>query len=128
MPRHRLNANGLTAKQQRFVEEYLVDLNGTAAARRAGYSAKSAKGSAAELLRDFPAVIAAVDRGLAERAKRTELTADWVLDQLKTNHELARAHQDFGASNKALELLGKHAGMWRDEGPKLAIFNLQINL
>ena len=42
----------LTAQRQRFVEEYLVDLNGTEAAIRAGYSPRSAKAQASQLLVD----------------------------------------------------------------------------
>lgn len=42
--------NGLTPKQQRFAEEYLLDLNATAAAKRAGYSAKTAESQGARLL------------------------------------------------------------------------------
>lgn len=71
----------LTAKQQRFVEEYLVDLNATAAAERAGYSAKSANKIAGELL-GKTGVQAAITAGLKEKRKRSRLTADRVLREV----------------------------------------------
>jgi hypothetical protein len=71
----------LTAKQQRFVEEYLVDLNATAAAIRAGYSEKTARSIGHELL-SKPEIQAAIEAALAERSKRTEITADDVLQRL----------------------------------------------
>lgn len=61
----------LTAKQARFVEEFLVDLNATAAARRAGYSKKTAKQIGAENLTkpDIQAAIAAAKQKLSERCQ-----------------------------------------------------------
>ncbi len=57
------NSAALTERQRRFVEEYLVDLNGTQAAIRAGYSKASAADLAYQTLRK-PAVAAAIDRAL----------------------------------------------------------------
>lgn len=71
----------LTAKQQRFVDEYLIDLNGTQAAIRAGYSEKTAEQGAVQLLRNTK-VRLAVDTAIAERAKRTGVTADRVIQEL----------------------------------------------
>jgi phage terminase small subunit len=71
----------LTPKQQRFVEEYLVDLNATQAAIRAGYSAKTAKEIGCENLTK-PNIRACVDEALAERSKRTGINADRVLMEL----------------------------------------------
>ena len=61
----------LRPKQARFVQEYLIDLNGTHAAIRAGYAAPSAEVTASQLLR-FPKVAAAVDKALAARARRCD--------------------------------------------------------
>lgn len=71
---------GLAGKQARFVEEYLVDLNATAAYRRAGYSARggSAEASASKLLRHHK-VAAAIAAAQAARSERTEISADMVL-------------------------------------------------
>jgi len=71
----------LTAKQQRFVAEYLVDLNAKQAAIRAGYSPRSAETNGNRLLRNAQ-VAAAVEAAKAERQARTEITADAVLQRL----------------------------------------------
>lgn len=68
----------LTPKQKRFVAEYLVDLNATAAARRAGYSAKTADRIGPELL-GKTCVSEAIQQAIQEREKRTEITQDMVL-------------------------------------------------
>jgi phage terminase small subunit len=71
----------LTPKQAAFVREYLVDLNATQAAIRAGYSAKTAASIGEENLRK-PDIKAAIAVAMAERAKRTEVTADRVVQEL----------------------------------------------
>lgn len=71
----------LTAKQAAFVAEYLIDLNATQAAIRAGYSTKTAKSIGDENL-SKPDVAAAVAEAIQARAKRTEITADRVLKEL----------------------------------------------
>jgi phage terminase small subunit len=68
----------LTPKQLRFVDEYLVDLNATQAAIRAGYSANTAQEQGARLLSNV-IVSAAVAERMNERAERTEITQDMVL-------------------------------------------------
>lgn len=72
---------GLTARQARFVEEYLVDLNATQAAIRAGYSAKTADQQGSRLLANVK-VAAAVARAKSDRSNRTKIDADWVLKRL----------------------------------------------
>ena len=67
----------MTPKQKRFVEEYLVDLNAAAAARRAGY----AKGSAWRLMR-HRAVAAAIEEAQEKRAQRTRVSADRVVTEI----------------------------------------------
>jgi len=71
----------LTDKQKRFVEEYLLDLNATQAAIRAGYSAKTAGSIGEENLRK-PEIAAAIQEAQDARSKRTEITADRVLQEL----------------------------------------------
>lgn len=127
-------AKGLTPKQQAFVAEYLVDLNGSAAARRAGYSAKNADKIASELL-GKTRVREAIAAAMEERSKRVEIDADYVLKNLLEIVErcMQRApvlHKGeqvvdeegnsvwcFDGKNaiRALELLGKHKGMWTDK-------------
>lgn len=71
----------MTPKQSRFVAEYLIDLNATQAAIRAGYSKRTARFMAAENLAK-PYIAAEVKQAMAERAARTEITADRVLKEL----------------------------------------------
>ncbi|MCC0013821.1 MAG: terminase small subunit [Rhodobiaceae bacterium] len=71
----------LTAKQHRFVQEYLLDLNATQAAIRAGYSAKTARQVGAENLTK-PVIAAAIFEAKADRSERTKVDSDWVLSRL----------------------------------------------
>lgn len=71
----------LTAKQQRFVEEYLIDLNATQAAIRVGYSKKTADQQASRLLTNVK-VREYLTQRQADRANRTEITQDMVLKEL----------------------------------------------
>lgn len=72
---------GLTPRQQRFVDEYLIDLNATKAATRAGYSAKTAASQGERLLRNVE-VAAAIAAAKKARAERTEVDADYVLKRM----------------------------------------------
>ena len=71
----------LTAKQHRFIQEYLLDLNATQAAIRAGYSAKTARQVGAENLTK-PVIAAAIFEAKADRSERTKVDSDWVLSRL----------------------------------------------
>jgi len=71
----------LTKKQELFVGEYMVDLNATQAAIRAGYSIKSAYSIGQENLTK-PELEAAIDIAMKEREKRTLVTADRVVQEL----------------------------------------------
>ena len=71
----------LTDKQKRFVEEYLVDLNATQAAIRAGYSAKNADKIGHELL-GKTRVSEAIQEAMDSRSARTEITQDMILREL----------------------------------------------
>ena len=141
----------LTPKQKRFVAEYLVDLNATQAAIRAGYSEKRASEIGYQLLRKTT-VQAAIQEAMADREKRTGVTQDWVVQEL---YKIAHADRggiakvvggvrvvltdtdDLDAEQraalvgveetkfgikvttcdklKALELLGRHLGMFTDK-------------
>ena len=72
----------LTDKQRRFVAEYLVDLNATEAAKRCGYSAKTAHVQGSRLLSDAE-VQAAVSGRQERQLERTDLTATRVLEELR---------------------------------------------
>lgn len=71
----------MTKKQKAFVEEYLIDLNATQAAIRAGYSPDTAKVIGCENLTK-PDIKAAIDKAIAERSRRTEITQDRVLREI----------------------------------------------
>ena len=119
----------LTAKQQAFVDEYLVDMNGKAAAIRAGYSPRTAETQSCQLLKKTQ-VKRAVQKALAKRSRRTEVDADYVLRQAQKLHERCmqeiepytdrkgnQIHDEDGnplyvfnanGAAKALEIIGKH--------------------
>ncbi len=71
----------LTPKQERFIDEFLIDLNATQAAIRAGYSEKTAQVIGSENL-SKPMIKSEVDRRIAARAAEKKLTSDLVIDQL----------------------------------------------
>lgn len=71
----------LTVKQQRFADEWLIDMNGTAAAIRAGYSPKSAEVTASKLLRNTK-VRAYIDQRMAEHSRRTGVTQERIIREL----------------------------------------------
>lgn len=108
----------MTPKQKRFVQEYLVDLNATQAAIRAGYREQNARITASKNLARLD-IQAAIAEGMGELARRTEITQGEVLAELK-QIAIAPASDAKGSdlryANKirALELLGKHLGILTD--------------
>ena len=143
----------LTEKQKRFIDEYLIDLNATQAAIRAGYSVKTARDIGYENLTK-PNIQQAISEKMAERSKRTGVNQDRIVlelakiafvkmtdivdDQCRIKSTVAeddlaciesikykQSESDSGISVerevkispklKALELLGKHLGMWNDK-------------
>ena len=71
----------MTPKQKAFALEYLIDLNATQAAIRAGYSARTASSQGERLLRNVD-VSAAIQAGQIARSERTRIDADWLLTRL----------------------------------------------
>ena len=129
----------LTPKQQRFVEEYLIDLNATQAAIRAGYSEKTAKSIGQENLTK-PDIQKAIEEAQNKRAERTEITQDYVLSNIQKVIERCMQQEAVQARDGSpllvqgpegdlaclfefketgalggLELLGKHLGMFKDK-------------
>ena len=98
----------LTAKQERFVEEYLVDLNATQAAVRAGYSAATAYSNGHQCLKKTEIAVALRD-ARRERAQRLKLTADDVLLELWL---IAITADRMRTRLAALSWIGKHLGMF----------------
>lgn len=109
----------LTAKQQAFVSEYLVDLNATQAAIRAGYKEKNAYQIGAENLRK-PQIQKAIQEAREAREKSTRYNAAWIIDQIA---EIAKDPEQSARDRlKALELLGKHHGLWeKKEDPEAQV-------
>lgn len=144
----------LTDKQKKFIDEYLVDLNATQAAMRAGYKEKAAYRTGAENLRK-PQIQEEIQKRMQERQQRTEVTQDMVVKELAaiafaraTDYVEIRSNGVCGTvvikpttnlsdqqiraiagikegangieiklndKEKALELLGRHLGMWNDK-------------
>ncbi len=97
----------LPPRQQRFVEEYMIDLNATAAAARAGYKDPNkgrqlvSKGNVSESI-----------QALREKlSKKTEITAIQVLNDIVRRGKLAEEAGQYGPALKSCELLAKHLGM-----------------
>ena len=100
----------LTAKQQRFVIEYLVDLNATQAAIRAGYAAKGAKDQAYQLMQR-PEIAAAIKEAMEARNQRTKVDADYVLNRLTEIDQMDLL--DILDDDMSIKPLSKWPKVWR---------------
>lgn len=146
-------ARKLTDKQKKFVEEYLIDLNATQSAIRAGYSPKTANEQGARLLANV-SIQEAISKAMAERSRRTGINQDRIVQELariafvkitdvvdpdgeintnasdddlaciesykvedsdSVNASSSKREVKLASKIKALELLGKHVGMWNDK-------------
>jgi len=96
-----------TAKQDRFIEEFLVDLNATQAAIRAGYSPKTAHAQASRLLKNVN-VAAKIAAAKGNRSERTEITLDYVLARLMIEAEREGEGASHAARVSALKELRAH--------------------
>lgn len=101
----------LTPRQERFVQEYLIDLNATAAGGRAGYKNTD---SGRQLVTKSH-VLNAVRVEKEKRAKRMNVTQDYVLERLQLEAERDEESSSHAARVSALNLLGKHLGMFVDK-------------
>lgn len=104
----------LTQRQQQFALQYLIDLNGRAAAERAGYSAKIAA-KAACLNLQKPAVKALIDEELEKQRERTLVTADQVLLDIQRVGRKAEKAEDWAQALRASELIGKRYKLFTDK-------------
>lgn len=103
----------LVLRAEQFCREYIIDFSGQRAATRAGYPEKSARIRASEML-SLPAVQDRVAELMAERAKRTQIDADWTLQKLKLVADRCTDSATFDAAgaNRALQLIGMHQGIF----------------
>ena len=104
----------LTPKQQRFVEEYLIDLNATQAAIRAGYSEKTAKEIGSENLTK-PNIAKAIQEAQESLSNKTQLTVDIVVQGLLKEAQDYAEGSTQSARVAAWAHLGKHLGMFKDK-------------
>lgn len=118
-----MKSTKLTPKQEAFVREYLIDLNATQAAIRAGYSPKTAQEQSSRLL-SKAMVVKAVQAGMDKRADKLSLTAEDVLRDINLVKEDAMRQNldrdgnmnmaNHAAALKALELQGRHLKLFTD--------------
>jgi phage terminase small subunit len=104
----------LTSKQALFCKEYLIDLNATQAAIRAGYSKNTACAIGTENLRK-PNIALSIQEAMAERSESTGITANYVLEGIKKLTDILVAGEDPKAAYKGFELLGKHLALFTDK-------------
>ena len=111
-------ANKLTDKQKMFVKEYLIDLNATQAAIRAGYSESTAKEIGCENLTK-PNIAEAIQEAMSERSEKVEIKAEDVLTGIKDLTKLVSdpVNEEFNATAgfKGYELLGKHLKLFTEK-------------
>ncbi|MDR6103291.1 phage terminase small subunit [Agrobacterium larrymoorei] len=100
----------LNPRQRLFVEEYLVDLNASQAAIRAGYSCKTAKVLGSILLKKVQ-VMEAVEQAKRERSERTQIHADWLLSRLA--EEAVADIADLYDENGGLKPVDQWPLIWR---------------
>lgn len=100
----------LTPKQQRFVQEYLIDLNATQAAIRAGYSKRTAKQQGARLLTNAD-ICAAVAKGQQRVSERLEVTLESIARQFDEDRALAHDEGQAGAAVSATVAKAKLFGL-----------------
>ncbi len=107
----------LTAKQQRFVDEYPVDWNATEAAKRAGYSSKTAGQQGHRLLKNVE-IQKAISRSMQEKTEDAEVTVEWVLKRLKQEAEdtAEKGSSRVAALNSLAKYLGMHVERRQIEG------------
>lgn len=123
------SAKELTPKQAMFVREYLIDLNATQAAIRAGYSAKTAQEQSSRLLSNVM-VAKTIQAAMDARAKNVDLNSTYVLKGIMKVIERCEQAEPVldkegvptgeytfqaGAALKGYELLGKHLKLFTDK-------------
>ena len=148
----------ISERQLKFIDEYLIDLNGTQAAIRAGYNPKTANVTASQLLAK-PNILARVDARRLELSEATKVNQEWVLNRLieisnkcvqavpvmefdpvakemrqkkalnDKGEEVGVFMFDSNGANKATELIGKHLGFFEKDNRQINVFQgIQIEI
>lgn len=130
----------LNEKQKQFCEEYIIDLNGTQAAIRAGYSSKTANEQAAQLLAKL-SIQEYICKLKNKRSERVRYSQDELMrDILEVKNRCMQANPvidkegnetgiwkfDSNGANKALDMLAKHVGFYETDNKQKA-FNISVN-
>lgn len=144
---------GLTDKQERFCQEYLVDLNGTQAAIRSGYSEKTSQAIATENL-SKPLIQTRIAALQAELSKKVKITQEWVLNRFKEisdrcmtavpvmvydpeSKSMIQKTDDEGngvwefdssGANKATEHIGRHLGFFEKDKDKTPAVHINTDM
>ena len=100
----------LNEKQKRFAQEYLKDPNATQAAKRAGYSEKTAYSQGQRLLKHAE-VAEAISKAVEKRAAKAEIDADGLLKEVIDLYRDCRNSNDRAVARSTAELIGKLLGL-----------------
>jgi len=124
-----MNKLEITKRQKSFADEYLKDYNGKQAAIRAGYSEKTAENQASRMLR-LVKVAEYLGKRQIEKEKKIGITIEAIIDELK---EVGFGIVDgdklkMNDKIKALELLGKHLGMFSESKDKETEVNILVQV
>ena len=148
----------LTERQIKFIDEYLIDLNATQAAIRAGYSSKGAEAQGSRLLANNK-IATRVEARRLELSEATKVNQEWVLNRLieisnkcvqavpvmefdpvakemrqkkalnDKGEEVGVFMFDSNGANKATELIGKHLGFFEKDNRQINVFQgIQIEI
>ena len=134
----------LTAKESKFIDEYLIDLNATQAAIRAGYSQKTAKEIGYENLTK-PHIAEEIKKRQEKLQEKTQITQEWVINRLKllSDYNAETIEVPFGSGDNAIiqkrmrdaavatrntELLGKHLGLFTEKVEHSGEIDINSNL
>jgi phage terminase small subunit len=120
----------LSAKQRAFVQEYCIDFNATAAAKRAGYSNATATGSASRLLGKAH-IQEAVQAQRAKISEAATFDAVWIQEQMREMYDACKdsiTPGEKGIASKQLENMGKISGLFIDRHELTGRSNITFNL
>lgn len=119
-----LVSRALTAKQSRFIDEYMVDMNGAAAAVRCGYSKKTSRAIACELLTK-PDIQAELQARGAALARELEITRAGVVRGFLDAFEMARADRQPGIMVSSMAAVAKLLGLYAVETKRIELTTAQ---